>query len=303
MQPANYKQPAQSVANFLTLTRVILDDLFKDFHGSRRWMRNILEPLARPSTKRFARVMANVDHITANSGFRDAMHYSSSIFATTTKHVGREHIPEKGPLLVISNHPGGCDAMVIAANLPRDDLKIIVSGFPLFRNLPNASQQLIFTDPHGGLGSNFPVIRSAIRHLQSGGSVLIFPSGRVEPDPSILPGAMESLQTWSPSVELLVRKIPQMKVQFTIVSGVLSSIFLYNPFTKLMSGLRSPQAIAEVIQIFTQMLFTRWVRIRPVISFGIPKTVDELRRNDEDLYQSVITEAGRLLADHMQVIA
>jgi hypothetical protein len=303
MQPAENEPPTQSVANSSTLTRVTLDDIFKDFNGSRRWMRHILEPLARPSTHRFAQVMAHLDQIVARSGFRDGMRYGTSVFATSTKQLGCEHVPDKGPLLLVANHPGGCDAMAIAASLPRDDLKIIVSGFPLFRNLPNASRQLIFTDPHGGLGSNFPVIRSAIRHLQSGGSVLTFPSGRVEPDPSIMPRAMELLQNWSPSIELLVRKVPHLKIQFAIVSGVLSPIFLYNPFTNLMRGLRDPQAIAETLQVITQMLFTRWVRIRPVISFGIPKTVDELRRNDENLFQSVITEAGRLLADHMQLIA
>lgn len=191
--------------------------------------------------------------------------------------------------------------MAIAANLPRDDLKIIVAGFPLFRNLPNASRQLIFTDPHGDLGSNFPVIRSTIRHLQSGGSVLIFPSGKVEPDPSVLPGAIESLRTWSPSIELILRKIPHVKIQFTVVSGVLAPIFLRNPLINLMRRSRSPQAVAETLQVLTQMIFARGVRIRPVISFGIPKTMDELRQSDESLHQSIISEEARLLAHHMQV--
>ncbi len=303
MQPSENELPIKPVANISTLTRVILDDLFKDFVGSRMWMRSILEPIARPSMKRFARVMANLDHITADSGFRDGMDYAASIFTTSMEQIGVEHIPEKGPLLLISNHPGISDSMIITAKLPRDDLKIIASGFSMFRNMPNAGRQLIYTDPHGGFGSNLPVIRSAIRHLQSGASLLLFPRGRLEPDPSVLPGALDSIQKWSPSIELLVRKVPQMKIQFVIVSGVLSPIFLYNPFTMLVRGLRDPQAVAEVLQIITQMLLTRWVQIRPVTSFGIPKTVAELRETDEDLYRSVIIEASRLLADHMQVIA
>jgi hypothetical protein len=47
------------------------------------------------------------------------------------------------------------------------------------------------------------------------------------------------------------------------------------------------------------MLVAGWVRVRPSISYGVPKTVEELLQDGETLFQSVMDEAGRLLADHV----
>jgi 1-acyl-sn-glycerol-3-phosphate acyltransferase len=281
-----------------TLRRSILDDMFKDFDHSRRWMRKILEPFAWLSADRFAGVCARFDATVARAGFREAMRELLDGLVKDVNLRGLEHVPSEGPLLIVSNHPGSYDSVAIAANLPRDDLQIIATGFPVLRRLPNARQHLIFTDPHAG--ANPSVARTAIQHLRSGGSVLIFPRGRVEPDPAVLPGAEEGVSAWSPSVELLLRRAPQTIVQMTIVSGVLAPIFLRNPLLKIWKGLRDPQAIAEVTQILTQMLFANLVKVTPTISFGDPITVDELRSKGESLYQSIISEASRLLDDHIQ---
>ena len=103
---------------------------------------------------------------------------------------GREHIPQEGPLLIVSNHPGAIDGIAIGASLPRDDLSVVATGFPLLKRLPSASQRIIFIDPHAPI--NLAGVRSTISHLEGGGAVLIFPSGRVEPDPAILPSAQET---------------------------------------------------------------------------------------------------------------
>jgi len=200
--------------------------------------------------------------------------------------------------LIVSNHPGSYDSVAIAASLPRDDLQIIATGYPLLRRLPNASRHLIYMDPHAD--TNISTVRTSIRHLESGGAVLIFPRGRVEPDPAVLPGAREGLRAWSPSVELFLRRVPQTQILVTIVSGVLSPVFLRNPLIKFWHGLRDPQAIAEVTQVLAQMLFSKWVQLTPKISFGMPQTVDELLQNSETLYQSIITEASQLLDTHIQ---
>jgi hypothetical protein len=289
----------QSTVNSTTLARLVLDDVFKDFDDSRRWLRTLLEPLASPAARRFAGIAARFDQTVARSGFREAMCQVILNLVPEVIQVGSENIPVKGPLLVVSNHPGTYDSLAIAASLPRDDLKIIASGFSILRRLPNASRHLIFTEPRGDSGSNFAVVRTAIRHLQSGGAVLIFPRGRVEPDPAVLPGAIESLRLWSPSIELFLRKVPYTKVQPTIVSGVLSPVFLHTPLMGILRGLKDPQVVAEVLQIITPMLFAQWVRIKTAISFGIPKTVEELQRSSETIYHSLVAEVARLLDAHM----
>jgi hypothetical protein len=76
---------------------------------------------------------------------------------------------------------------------------------------------------------------------------------------------------------------------------------LKNPLNSRLSEARNPQAIAEAFQLLAQMLFDRWVRLKPSVSFGMPKSVEELRQNDSDIYQSILAEARGALTDHLQI--
>jgi 1-acyl-sn-glycerol-3-phosphate acyltransferase len=98
---------------------------------------------------------------------------------------GFEHIPSDGPLLVVANHPGMMDGLVITANLPRPDLKIIASAMPIFTELQAMKEHLIYTTRN--TFERLAVVRQAIQHLREDGAVLIFPRGIIEPDPAILP--------------------------------------------------------------------------------------------------------------------
>ena len=295
------EKPSESTDDQLAALRnSLLDDLFKDFNQARkRWIRKLLEPLAYFSIHRFSKLMLSLDHTISEEGFRQALHDLAAYFVNDIEVLGSEHIPEDGPLLIVSNHPGAVDSAAIGAKLPRDDLSIIATGFPLLQRLPNASQRLIFIDPHAPL--NLSGARSTIQHLQTGGSVLIFPSGRVEPDPAIMPSALEKIQNWSSSIEFFLRKVPQTQVVVTVVSGVLSPIFLHNPLNLFLRGVRDPLAIAEVSQIVTQMIMKKRFRMNPNISFDIPYSVDELRREYDSIYQAVISKANQLMSYHLSI--
>lgn len=281
-----------------TLRYTILDDLLKDFDYSHRWVRKLLEPLVWASVNRFAVVATRFDETVAVSGFREAMGQLLWSVVHEINLDGEENIPVEGPLLVVSNHPGTYDSLAIAASLPRDDLNIVATGFPLLRSLPSTRSRFIFIDPSARV--NLSAVRATTRHLQSGGAVLIFPSGRVEPDPAVLPGALASLQAWSPSLELFLRSVPETKVVVSVVSGVLSPVFLRNPLIRLWRGMRDPQMVAEVTQIAVQMIFRNWVRLTPKVSFNKPKSVNELFKNSGSLFHAVITEVHQLLAEHIQ---
>jgi 1-acyl-sn-glycerol-3-phosphate acyltransferase len=259
----------------------------------------LLEPLAFFSVHRFAKLMLSLDHTISQDGFRQALQDLAAYFVNDIDVLGKEHIPKEGPLLIISNHPGTIDGAAIGAKLPRDDLSIITTGFPLLQRLPHVSQHLIFIDPHASM--NLSGARSIINHLRAGGAVLIFPSGRVEPDPAIMPGAIDKIQNWSSSIEFFLRKVPQTQVVITIVSGVLSPVFLHNPINHFLRGIRDPLAIAEVTQIVTQMVLKKRFRMNPQVSFDIPRTVDELRRDYESTYQAVLEKANQLMSDHLSI--
>jgi hypothetical protein len=273
-----------------TLKRSILDDLFKDFNQTGRlWLRGLIEPLVQPSVKRFAKIAADFDGRVERSGLREGMKWILPQFVSGFEIRGQEHVPGDGPLLVVSNHPGTYDSLLIPASLPRNDLSIVAYQFPLLQRLPAARNHLIFTsnDPEKRVGA----VRSAIRHLRDGGSLLIYPSGRVEPDPASLPGAAEAFQRWSPSLELLLRRVPETRVLISIVSGVISPKFLRIPLIRLWKGIRDPQTVAEVMQIVIQMLFPNQVCLRPHISFGPSMLLEDLTGSDLDA-----TIMGRVIA-------
>ena len=106
---------------------------------------------------------------------------------------GGDNVPKRGPLLVVSNHPGTYDAVAIAAHLSRDDVKIVSSDIPFIQTMRNANRHFLFTtrDTY----KRMIVIKRAIRHLKSGGAILIFPSGHIDPEPAFMPDAMKELET------------------------------------------------------------------------------------------------------------
>jgi 1-acyl-sn-glycerol-3-phosphate acyltransferase len=93
---------------------------------------------------------------------------------------GKETLPQEGPVLIASNHPGTYDGLAIAAAVQRQDLKIVASGNPFFRSLPNVREYFIYAtrDTHVRMAA----IRTALRHLQAGGALLIFPINRTGQD-------------------------------------------------------------------------------------------------------------------------
>jgi len=265
-------------------------------NSRREWLARLLRILAGPSVTRFAEIAATFDDYVKSFGFNEAMRQITPYFVSDIHVHGEETIPTEGPLLVISNHPGTYDSIAISAALPRNDMKIVAGGFPFLQRLPAASQHLIFVTTV--VQERMTTVRNAIRHLEQGNSLLIFPSGRVEPDPAVLPGASQAMSSWSPSLELILRRAPDTRVLVTITSGVLSPFFVHSPLIKFWREKRDPQAVAEVIQVVTQMLFPNRVRLTPQISFDLPLTISELINftESDSIINSIICRARQKLA-------
>jgi hypothetical protein len=75
------------------------------------------------------------------------------------------------------------------------------------------------------------VVRSALKHLKAGGALLLFANGGIDSDPASMPGAKEELSKWSNSLELFLRRVPQSKLQITMISGILPPKFVNHAFT------------------------------------------------------------------------
>lgn len=292
--------PQTTLPNVAELSRTLQQEIWKALGLSPDTrLQHLFRPVIGPPVRRFAQLAADFDRTVAESGFLEAIRGVLPRFVSGLEVAGQSHLPTSGPLLVVANHPGGADALAVAASLPRNDLKLVVSALPFIRELPNSARHLIYTarlDTH----QRMEVVRSAIRHLREGGALLIFPRGVVEPDPEVLPGASESLADWSPSLGIIARSVPQLEIVTAIVSGVLSRTSLRNPIAKLRKEPRERQKLAEILQLIQQMLFPRRMVVNARLSFGSPLSAAELYDQDaRSITQQVVDRARKLLDDHL----
>ena len=108
--------------------------------------------------------------------------------------VGLERFPSTAPLVVVANHHNSIvDAMLIVASVPRPVM--VLANAPLFRHpllgpflkmmggVPVNRRAEAGDDPR----KNEAMFAAAIGALRTGGVLLIFPEGRTQPQPTLLP--------------------------------------------------------------------------------------------------------------------
>ncbi len=231
-------------------------------------LRRAMTPVISPALRRFVDVVAPFDRDVAEIGISQALRIRAPQFVTGLTASNAGLIPPDGPLLLLSNHPGGLDVFLVMALLGRDDIKIIVSEISILRHLPAAGPHFISIGREAG--SRMQAVRAGISHLKQGGALFIFPGGILDPDPAFMPGAVEALERWSPSVELLLRRAPQTHVVVSMVGGVLSPGWYGSPVTRLRQERKDRQKVAEVFQIAQQLLFPGTLDLRPAVHFSPP---------------------------------
>lgn len=237
-------------------------------------LRRVLQVALGPAVRRFAALAADFDQRVARHGLPLAIRPYVPRFTKRFSVTGAEGIPPDGPLLVVSNHPGAVDLFAILVNLPRDDIRIIVSEISIIRHLPATAPHFISIGRTAD--SRMAAVRQGVKHLHAGGVLFIFPGGIVDPDPAFMPGAAEALARWSPSLELLVRRTPETHIVVTIVGGVLSPGWWRSPVTRLRSERKDRQKVAEVCQVAQQMVFPGSLRLSPQVAFAPPFTIAAL---------------------------
>jgi len=141
------------------------------------------------------------------------------------------------------------------------------------------------------------VIRSGIRHLLDGGALLIYPSGTIDPDPSIMPGARAELVKWSRSLEIFLRRAPQTKVLVTIVSGVLAAECIRHPITWLRKQRKDRQRLAEMLQIIQQLVLDKKFNLQPRLTFG--ETISYQQYPGKQLMPAIVETADHTLINHL----
>lgn len=270
------------------LTELCVEDLILAFGLDRLGpgpIRTVLKSLSSIPARRLAGEISTYDDLVGRAGLSAGGSWMLERLARETVVEGAGGMPREGPLLVASNHPGLADAVALFAAIPREDLRVIAAERPFLSALPNTSLALIPVPP--GSRSRSPAIREAARHLKAGGAVLTFPGGEIEPDPAVLPGAVEALGAWSGSADLFARLVPNLAVVPAVVSGVISRLALRNPLTRIRRRPRDRELLAAAFQVLVPALRNVTTRVE----FGIP-----IRPADRDpVSVRVIEEARRIM--------
>jgi hypothetical protein len=260
--------------------------------------RRLLGPIFKLPAGRFAGIMARADDEMRSAGLPGGARSILADLGLKPIVWGKESIPKEGPLIVASNHPGAYDSLAIMASVPRRDLKVLISDVGFTRAFEAGRGYFIYA-PDTTAGRS-QTLRAAIRHLEGGGSLLVYPHTEVEPDPETGPGAREALGEWSRSIEILLRRVPAARLQVAIASGILLPRFAGSPLVRLRRTAAKRQKLAEFLQVSWQMVFPGRVRPRIHLSFAAPVAGSDLP--GDRMMPAVVELARGLLDAHMAAV-
>lgn len=200
-------------------------------------------------------------------------------------------VPAQGPIVVVANHPGAFDTLVLLAALGRADVAIIAADRHFLRALPTFSEHLLLIPEAGNCAERATGLRRARRHLLRGGVLLHFGAGRIEPDPAFAPEHLPRLLRWGPGTGALVRG-----------AGAAQGLVI----AALVSGVHSPRAkrllvtrVAERFGLTTlcpllQIAIPRYHDVKARVSFSEPQVARTWAGSD--LEDATLADQVRALA-------
>jgi hypothetical protein len=290
------------IPDIRSLSDSLISEIVKSFGLPRTKTANrLVRPFFHSATDRLAELGLTFDRTVAERDIATASRDLLAGFSYPVRAVGTENIPSEGPVLIVSNHPGTFDGLVLFSQITRPDVRFIGSRIPFIQALPHASQHFIFVtiDSHERMAG----VRQALRHLRGGGTVAVFGSGHIDPDPSVYDSgeAVSHIQKWWPSAEFLLNLVPDTKLILSTISHVVSPRWAHHPITWLRRGEVNRRRLAELGQLVQQLLSPAGHFLSPCISFSRPYSVETLcqETGSEKMMDAIIFHATELLRKHI----
>jgi acyltransferase-like protein len=231
--------------------------------------RRVLRRLIRLHTLRFARTLAEYDAEVGRLGLGAGGAWLLERFIGRLDVTGQHHIPRSGPVLVLANHPGLSDTLALFASIPRDDLRVLAADRPFLRALPRTSERLVYLAERPE--QRLSALRDVAAHLRSGGTMLTFPAGEIEPDPHLRPWGAQRLGGWDKRLDVLTRIARDAHVIPAVVRGVLSPAAQRNLLTRLRRRQRDREWLGSVLQT----MWRGYQRVTVRVDFGAPIIWDD----------------------------
>lgn len=281
------------------LTDINLDDLVNSigWQDSPR-LANLLRTFSRPAARKFARQMLEFDTQTGEKGLATASRFMLKKFVKDVRVYGLERIPLQGPILALSNHPGMTDTLCLFAAINRPDLRSIALNRPFLQSLPHVSRQLFFISDEPS--ERLSAVRKAAALLRGGGAVLTFPAGRIEPDPRVYPGALESLSQWTDSAGVFLRFAPETRILPMLVSNVLWKKVVSNPITKQKKVREDREKLGAAFQLLAQVIFNLHPMV-VTVQVGEPVGLAEIGSTElSAIHEAVLARMGTLIENPPQ---
>ena len=177
------------------------------------------------------------------------------------------NIPATGPLVIVANHPHGLvDGMVLAELIGRvrTDYKILTRS--LLTGIDEISQFMIpvpFPHEENSQRKSIEMRAEAMKHLQDGGVIVLFPSGVVATADTYFGNAVEA--EWNP---FTAKMIQRSKARVVPIYFPGQNSRAYQIANKLSATLRQGLLIFEVVHALKRPQ-------RPVV--GTPIDVNEIK--------------------------
>lgn len=275
------------------LTQINLDDLVSAFgFQNRPALARAARRFFHAPARKFAQQILDFDSAIGVNGLVEAARRTERLYVRGVRVFGADRIPASA-FLALSNHPGLTDTLALFGALGRADLKIIALNRPFLVSLPNISERLFYVTDDSS--ARVALMRQVGTHLRNGGAALTFPAGRVEPDPDVYSGAIESLKDWTGSVGIFIRLAPDAAVLPVLVKNVIWKKTANHPLIKVKKTKDEREKLAAAFQLLAMVA----LNIKPVtvtVQIGKPITVKDLgTTSTQAIHQAVLAEMKRLM--------
>jgi len=280
-------------SNLELLTQINLDDLVSSFGWKNQpVLARILRGIFYRPAQTFAKSMLEFDMAVDECGLADASRLALEHYVRDVRVFGLDRVPDSA-FLALSNHPGMTDTLSLFAALNCSDLKVIALDRPFLMALPNMNRRLFFVEDDAT--SRMKLVREVSGHLRSGGAVLTFPAGEIEPDPNVYSGALDALQTWTDSVGVFIRMTPETIILPVLVRNVIWDKTANLSLLKLKKTREEREKLAAALQLLEMVVWN----VKPVtVTVQIGKPIDSKKlgtTKTQVIHQAVLTEMKDLI--------
>ena len=234
------------------------------------------------------RILARFDARIDAFGLATAAKMALADLGATWTREGRPP-PEHGPLLVVANHPGAYDTLTLVAALGRDDVAIVAADRAFLRALPSFARHLAFVPegPAAAALERMRGMRRALSHLETGGALVHFGAGRIEPDPAFPATQVELLAPWPRGTGMLVRGAA--KVDGNVAAAVIEGVHSPRAKRLFLTRIAEERGITTLAPLL-QLTVPRYRRVEATVRFAPAAQAREFTIGGDD---AVITDRVR----------